>query len=166
MATMVTTPGERCFLEIGIPTYNRWEKLKRLLSVLLGIHLTKVAPTGSVCLGVEDYPRGLAELEARFSTEEACRVYLHDLRWPDGFHCPKCGQRKAWPVGVRLLQCAACGRQRSVTAGTILQDNGTPLPTWFRAMWWVTNQKTGASAPRTAAGSWTRKLPDGVGLVA
>jgi len=33
-----------------------------------------------------------------------------------------------------------------VTAGTILQGTRTPLPTWFRAMWWVTSQKTGASA--------------------
>jgi len=45
----------------------------------------------------------------------------------------------------RLFQCAACRRQTSVTAGTIFQDRGT-LPTWFRAMWWVTSQKTGASA--------------------
>src|SRR5262245_24393425 len=45
-----------------------------------------------------------------------------------------------------LLECAACGRQTSVTAGTIFQDTRTPLPVWFRAMWWVTSQKTGASA--------------------
>ena len=99
-----------------------------------------------MCRAVEDYPRTLAELEARFSTEEACRAYLHQLRWPDGFRCPKCGQGKAWPVGARLFQCAACGRQSSVTAGTIFHDTRTGLPTWFRAMWWVTSQKTGASA--------------------
>jgi hypothetical protein len=45
-----------------------------------------------------------------------------------------------------LLQCAGCGRQTSVTAGTIFQDTRTPLTTWFRAMWWVTSQKTGVSA--------------------
>jgi transposase-like protein len=33
-----------------------------------------------------------------------------------------------------------------VTAGTIFQDTRTPLTTWFRAMWWVTGLKTGASA--------------------
>jgi transposase-like protein len=33
-----------------------------------------------------------------------------------------------------------------VTAGTIFQDTRTPLPVWFRAMWWVTTQKNGASA--------------------
>src|SRR5207244_6933719 len=46
----------------------------------------------------------------------------------------------------RLWHCAGCGHQTSVTAGTIFQDTRTPLPTWFRAMWWVTSQKTGASA--------------------
>jgi len=33
-----------------------------------------------------------------------------------------------------------------VTAGTIFQDTRTPLPVWFRAMWWLTTQKNGASA--------------------
>ena len=33
-----------------------------------------------------------------------------------------------------------------MTAGTIFQDTRTPLPVWFRAMWWVTTQKNGASA--------------------
>ena len=44
-----------------------------------------------------------------------------------------------------LLECAGCGCQTSVTAGTIFQDTRTPLPVWFRAMWWVTTQKNGAS---------------------
>ena len=35
---------------------------------------------------------------------------------------------------------------KPVTAGTIFQDTRSPLPVWFRAMWWVTTQKTGASA--------------------
>ncbi|GAG09190.1 unnamed protein product, partial [marine sediment metagenome] len=34
----------------------------------------------------------------------------------------------------------------SVTAGTIFQGTRKPLTLWFRAMWWVTSQKTGASA--------------------
>ena len=56
---------------------------------------------------MEEYPRTLAELEANFSTEEACRAYLYRLRWPDGFRCPKCGHGKAWPIGIRLFQCVA-----------------------------------------------------------
>lgn len=95
---------------------------------------------------VEDYPRDLAEFEGRFATEDACRTYLAQLRWPEGFRCPRCGHRKAWPVRSVWFQCAACAHQTSVTAGTIFQDTRTPLTTWFRAMWWVTNQKTGVSA--------------------
>lgn len=95
---------------------------------------------------MEDYPRIQAEFDARFGTEEACRAYLTRLRWPGGFRCPNCGQTKAWPVRSRLFQCAACGRQSSVTAGTIFQDTRTPLAVWFRAMWYVASQKTGTSA--------------------
>jgi len=34
----------------------------------------------------------------------------------------------------------------SVVAGTIFQDTHKPLTVWFRAIWWVTGQKNGASA--------------------
>src|ERR1700693_1832919 len=94
---------------------------------------------------VEEYPRNLTELEANFTTEDACRADLARIRGPTGFRCVHCGSGKAWPVrGLR--ECAGCGYQTSVTAGTIFQDTRTPLPVWFRAMWWVTTQKTGASA--------------------
>lgn len=95
---------------------------------------------------MEDYPRTLAEFEARFRSEQACREYLFQLRWPEGFRCPRCGADRAWPLGSVLWQCAACDRQVSVTAGTIFQDTHTPLTVWFRAMWWVTAQKNGVSA--------------------
>ena len=95
---------------------------------------------------MEDFPRDLLELEARFSTEAACREYLFRLRWPDGFCCPRCAGRKTWPLRGVLLQCAGCSYQSSVTAGTIFQDTRKPLRLWFRAVWWVTSQKNGASA--------------------
>ena len=95
---------------------------------------------------MEDYPRNLTEFEARFATEEACRDYLFQMRWPEGFRCPRCEHDQAWPVRKVLWQCARCGRQASVTAGTIFQDSRKPLTLWFRAMWWVTSQKNGASA--------------------
>lgn len=95
---------------------------------------------------MEDYPRDLTQFEARFATEEACRQYLFHLRWPDGFRCPRCGREKYWPLRGVLLQCAGCGHQASVTAGTIFQDTRSPLQSWFQAMWWVAAQKNGASA--------------------
>ena len=44
------------------------------------------------------------------------------------------------------LECAVCGRQTSVTAGTIFHRTRTPLPTWFAAAWLMTGQKQGVSA--------------------
>jgi transposase-like protein len=95
---------------------------------------------------MEDYPRTLGELEKRFSTEEASLSYLSGLRWPEGFRCPRCRGSKSWTSARGLLTCAACGHQASVTAGTIFQGTRKPLTTWLRAIWWVTSQKTGASA--------------------
>lgn len=95
---------------------------------------------------MEDYPRTLAELERRFSTEGACGEYLFRLRWPEGFVCPRCGGRNAWRTARELVVCTVCGYQASVTAGTVFQSTRKPLTMWFRAIWWVTTLKTGASA--------------------
>ena len=115
-----------------------------------GIHLTQVTAVGSpqhvVCGFVEDYARDRVEFEAWFATEEACREYLFRLRWPEGFRCPRGEQARAWPGRKLGLQCASCGRQTSLMAGTILQDSRKPPRLWFRAIGHVTSQKKGASA--------------------
>ena len=99
-----------------------------------------------MCEFVEDYPRTLEEFEKRFRTEAACREYLIQLRWPEGFVCPRCRHREAWPTQRGLLRCAQCDYQASVTAGTIFDRSHLRLRTWLRAVWWVTSQKNGASA--------------------
>jgi hypothetical protein len=76
---------------------------------------------------MEDYPKTIAEFESRFSSEEACRDYLYQLRWPLGFICPRCRATKAWPTKRNLLVCGACSYQISMTAGTIFQDTRKPL---------------------------------------
>ncbi|MGZ5978499.1 MAG: IS1595 family transposase [Isosphaeraceae bacterium] len=96
---------------------------------------------------MEDYPLSLGEFAERFATEAACRAYRQELRWPDGFRCPSCRGQRAWPTGRgELMECSSCHRQISVTAGTIFEGTRKPLLMWFRAIWWVTNQKTGVSA--------------------
>jgi predicted RNA-binding Zn-ribbon protein involved in translation (DUF1610 family) len=95
---------------------------------------------------MEDYPKNLIELEQRFSTEQACRDYLSQLRWPEGFRCPACGHSKAWRLKGDLFKCVECGRKSSVIAGTLFDGTRKPLVLWFRAIWWVTSQKNGASA--------------------
>lgn len=95
---------------------------------------------------MEDYPKNLTELEQCFSTEEACRGYLCRLRWPDGFRCSTCGHTEAWTLKGGLFKCRRCGYKASVIAGTIFDGTRKPLVLWFRAIWWVTSQKNGASA--------------------
>ena len=92
------------------------------------------------------------EFEAMFASEEACREYLSRLRWPNGFRCPRCGGDKAWATKRSLWHCTACGRQVSLTAGTIFQDARKPLRMWFHAMWWVTSglSKLKLRVPRLA----------------
>lgn len=86
------------------------------------------------------------EFERRFAEDDACREYLAALRWPEGFVCPRCEGRTSWRTQRGLWMCGACRVQTSVMAGTIFQDSHLPLTVWFRAMWHVTSQKSGASA--------------------
>lgn len=92
------------------------------------------------------YPKNLEELELNFSSEEACRDYLASLRWPNGFLCPACGHGELWRLADGLLKCKKCSRKTSVISGTIFEGTRKPLASWFRAIWWVTSQKNGASA--------------------
>src|SRR4051812_32096221 len=70
-----------------------------------------------------ELPRSLPEFEARFPDDAACARRLLAKRWPDGGTRPASGHDKGWKLGrERLtLQCAACERQGSGTAGTVLQ---------------------------------------------
>ena len=86
------------------------------------------------------------EFEKRFATEQNCRKYLYELRFPKGYNCPKCGNGKSWEVGESLYECSRCGHQASIISGTIFQDTRKPLRSWFIAIWWMTTQKYGASA--------------------
>ena len=109
------------------------------------------------------------EFTKRFTTEEQCRSYLYQLRWPDGFVCPKCASPEgAWSVGETFHTCKKCRHQTSVIAGTVFQDTRKPLKDWFTAIWWVTTQKNGASAmglknvlglkSYTTAWTWMQKI--------
>jgi transposase-like protein/ribosomal protein L37AE/L43A len=93
----------------------------------------------------EDFPKTLPEFEARFGTEVQCRDFLAELRWPQGFVCPKCGGRDAWRNARGLFECE-CGHQTSVTAGTIFHGTRKPLRLWFKAMFLMLAPKNGLSA--------------------
>jgi len=88
----------------------------------------------------------MQEFMDRFSTEEACRQYLHNVRWTDGFICPSCTHTDAWELGRGIQKCKKCGRDISVTAGTVFHGRHLSLRLWFQALWLVVSQKSGVSA--------------------
>jgi transposase-like protein len=94
-----------------------------------------------------DLPDDLPSFLARFGTDEQCRAYLFRARWPDGFRCTACGHERAWAMRARLVhECAACGKQHSLLAGTLFEQTKTGLARWFLAIFLVTSSKGGISA--------------------
>lgn len=93
------------------------------------------------------FPKTLHEFQSMFATEEACQKYLAECRWPEGFACPRCGNRDAYElVKLRRWQCTRCRYQVSLTAGTILHNTKTPVTVWFWAAYLMTTDKRGISA--------------------
>lgn len=98
-------------------------------------------------MGRPDFPKSLKEFQARFREDDACRKYLVACRWPEGFRCTRCGQEAAFELPQRRLwQCKACGRQTSLTAGSVLHRTRLPLTVWFWATYLVTTHTPGLSA--------------------
>jgi len=92
-------------------------------------------------------PTSFLDLVRRFSTINACVEFLASWRWPDGFECPRCGSSEAWQLRSRpTWECRRCGRQTSVTAGTVLHGTRTDLRIWLYALWVFGVRHTSISA--------------------
>jgi hypothetical protein len=128
-------------------------------------------------VGGIEVPGTRLEFESQFGSETACRAYLERVRWPDGFVCPDdaSGGRRSWVTARGLYRCAACGRQTSVTAGTIFAGTRKPLRDWFEVLWLLTGKDgVSAEALRTAlslgsyqtAWVWLHKVRRAMALVA
>ena len=82
-----------------------------------------------------------------FRTEEQCFEHLKNIRWGDGFHCPRCGYTEAYFIEERkVFQCKHCRHQSSVTANTMFHRSHLPLRKWFWAIYLVGIDKRGCSA--------------------
>lgn len=94
------------------------------------------------------FPRSLIEFQKRFPDEAACAAYLREARWPEGFVCPSCGGVRGWALSGKAWthECAACHRQTSVTAGTVLHGSKLPLTVWFWAAYLMATHSNGISA--------------------
>lgn len=96
----------------------------------------------------------LGQLMKQFSTEDACKEHLKNLRWPNGVECPRCGNKKVYELKKRPFHwvCKAkdCGGPNgyrfSVIAKTIFENTNYPLTTWFQVIYLMMTSKKGISA--------------------
>jgi len=95
-----------------------------------------------------EFPRSLIEFQKRFPDEAACAAYLRQARWADGFVCPACGGVRGWDLATKAWthECAACHKQTSVTAGTVMHGSKLPLTVWFWAAYLMATHSNGISA--------------------
>jgi hypothetical protein len=93
-----------------------------------------------------------AQFEAMFPDEEACKAYLVARRWPEGVHCPRCGNPKLYDASSyksfhwQCRNCAPDGYRFSVIAGTIFENTNKPLRDWFKVTHLMLTSKKGMSA--------------------
>ena len=89
----------------------------------------------------------LLEFQSKFHDEQNCREHLFQLRWGNGFSCPRCHGEGFYFIEKRTLyECSSCGHQTSLTAGTIMHKTKLPLLVWFWAIYLVAHDKRGRSA--------------------
>jgi transposase-like protein len=91
----------------------------------------------------------LTEFVSRFNTDKVCIDYLFQVKWPNGFVCPRCDYRHFCKITRRrlpLYQCAHCRHQTSLTAGTVMEGSRTPLHKWFVTFFLISDPSHGISA--------------------
>ena len=89
----------------------------------------------------------LLEFYQRFPSQKECIGHLSNLRWPNGFICPRCNSQKyGFHSGRFLYQCKDCRYQASLTAGSVMHKTRTPLIVWFWTIFMVACDKRGHSA--------------------
>lgn len=90
------------------------------------------------------------QFEAAFPDEAHCIAYLVARRWPDGVHCPRCGNPKVYALKSghhwQCEQCAEDGYRFSHIAGTIFENTNKPLRDWFKVTHLMLTSKKGMSA--------------------
>ena len=92
----------------------------------------------------------LRQFQDRFPTEEACLDHLFQVRYGDGFECPKCGRPAKYHrvKNRRSYECQWCAHQVYPTAGTPFDRTRTSLRDWFYVMFLFTTTRNGVAAKR------------------
>ena len=92
------------------------------------------------------------QLDRQFGTDEDCKRFLAEMRWPDSKPvCPRCGAtakvyKTSDPFRFKCKACAKDGYKFSVLTGTVFENTNVPLKTWFKVAFLMLSSKKGVSA--------------------
>jgi len=85
--------------------------------------------------------------------DNACRLFLEDLRWNGTPVCPHCGsgndahyKLKTKGEFTGLYKCKDCRERFTVTVGTMFEGSHVPLRKWFIAIFIFSSHKKGISS--------------------
>jgi len=109
----------------------------------------------------------ICEFDKQFGTDEQCRAFLVQMRWPHGkVTCPRCGNGEVFTLKTRAFnwvcksgaqsldqetgEAVTChkrnGYRFSIITGTIFQDTKIKLNLWFKVGYLMLTAKKGISA--------------------
>ena len=120
-AAVMAEPLERC------ARYRRGHE-KAMYQALDKLRLLRARPAEN-CSPVADVTSG------RFSTTEACELYLKQYQFSSLWRCPSCQSGKGhWLQRRKVWECAGCSKQYGLRFGTVFEHSPLPLTTWFHAI--------------------------------
>ncbi|MEB0262041.1 IS1595 family transposase [Mucilaginibacter sp. 10I4] len=89
----------------------------------------------------------IIEFSERFATDDACRKYLSEIKWENGYQCGKCGHTHFYKIKrVGSRQCVNCKYAESATARTLFHKVKFPLRKAFYIAFMVVTNKKGMSS--------------------
>jgi transposase-like protein len=89
------------------------------------------------------------KIAAHFTNEDAARLFLESIRWPEGPICPKCGSARkpyALPKGKYRCSDKDCRSDFTVRVGTVFESSHIPLHQWLLAAYLLCSSKKGISS--------------------
>lgn len=93
-------------------------------------------------------PITIAQFFRQFPDDETCLAHLFEVRFGQGFACPRCERASKWfrIKAERAYSCQWCGHHLHPTVGTPFAKTRTPLTLWFYAIFMFTTTRNGVAA--------------------
>ena len=99
-------------------------------------------------MDMKQKPLTIAQFFKQFPDDETCLQHIFDVRFGQGYECPKCEKASNWYriKAERAYSCQWCGHHLHPTVGTPFEKSRTPLQLWFYAIYLFTTTRHGVAA--------------------